>query len=405
MKVLKIIIVSFFLLYYLEVFSFKGLETYSDLMHYILLGVCFGSAVVFAFVARFPKTTIPLYLFGVAFPLVAALQSSLVFGQSFFLGVASLRYEIYVFFALFLILIDYPFETMVRHVNILNLIIAVAAIIAFYFLKIDNVSITTFLVDNEVVDISLDENAFKMKGRFLTTCSNLMVFSYIYYMIQLLKKVTLKNAVCFAILMFYLLFVHKGRMPVAFLAIIFMLYYFRMKRLTPKKLLFSLIPVSILLFVILFGSSYLTRFSAIFQGLESQDFSTQMRLESLTSVLPYIAKHPFLGVGNLSWQYQYSGFQAIFGKGFFIADIGIFGSLFVGGLFLIAIYTWLYIRMRKNLGALRLDTPYVAYLMFLIDYYLIQFLLLGEPMMLANCMSFAIIYYPLFAFKRPMNLR
>lgn len=400
MKGLKVFVVTLFILYYLDIFSFSGNPLIGTVMHYILLGVCVMSGIAFAVASRFARSSFPLWAYAIVFPLVAAMRSHMMFGQSYFLGFASLRYELYVLFAFFLLLINYPFKTMIRQINIINITVAAISIIAFYFFDIDSVSVQKLQDTGNVLDVSLNEDAFLVKGRYLNVCSRLMVYSLIYYLVQLLRRINIWNLLGFAFLLFYILFVHKGRQPILILAGVFVIYYFRMKNLTVKKMVYSLVPVIVLVVLYFVGSSYLHRFTEILGGENSGDFSTEIRTTSLMTVLPYIKKHFLLGVGNLSLRFHGSGFQAMFGEKFFIQDIGIFGSMFIGGLFLIGIYAWIFYTMKKNLYKIELEPKWMLYMVFLVDYFILQLFVLEDPLVLENAFAFAILYYPLFGFKR-----
>jgi hypothetical protein len=82
-------------------------------------------------------------------------------------------------------------------------------------------------------------------------------------------------------------------------------------------------------------------FSVISTGTAGTDNSANARLFESVRVLPYIRKHPLLGNGVLSNQWQGGG-QQVLGGYFYGTDIGLVGITFSYGLFGLILFAWQY---------------------------------------------------------------
>lgn len=103
-------------------------------------------------------------------------------------------------------------------------------------------NVQNYLVNTNALELVKSEDL--VKGFKLTVCSDLMVVSYVFYLLRFVKKPAAKeNFLPLLVLMIYLLFVNKGRQPVALLAVIYAIYYIRMKGLSLKRLVLGILPL------------------------------------------------------------------------------------------------------------------------------------------------------------------
>lgn len=336
------IIGGFVLLYFLGVYSFFRSSTLLAVMHYAVLLLILSFYILVS-----PKKTnflIGPFLFCFIYPIIAAWQSSVIFGQSIFLGIASLRANFYFFFSFLLIAAAQDYKELIYFLNKFNICIAIISIILLYALGIDHIGINQYMANTNIIEVELTEDL--IRGKKLTFCSNLMMSSYIYYMISLLKYPKIrKNWLLFLILMFYLFFVNKSRQNQLIIVVIYAYYVLHMGRITKKKICAVIIPIFSLIVISLWDPDFLGKFTAILGGENSEDSSTLARIASINAMIPYIHENYLLGVGNLSSHFMEYGFQYYFGSTFYVSDLGIAGAFLKGGIMLMVIYFLIFLNL------------------------------------------------------------
>ncbi len=330
------------------------------------------------------------------FPLVASLQSVKIFGQPIFMGIASLRYIWYILFAFVLTRFKYSYYDLISQINKVNICVAIFAIIALYIFGIDHTSIGQYITTTNTIEMGTPmEDA--IKGRKLPICSELMVVSYIYYLLSLLKNPkSKKNWLLFGLLMFYCLFVNKSRQAQLSIAIIYIVYYLKVGKFTYKKLLMALIPLILVIGLFVWDPSIISKFTSILDGDNTEDSSTLARIVSITSILPYISQYYLLGVGNLSTQFRDFGFQTFFGQYFYVSDIGIMGTLFRGGILLLVVYFFIYrglLVRRKHIPSLEIQ----EYMFYMLILFVLALLLGNDLLSETGSITIAFVFYPLFS--------
>lgn len=78
--------------------------------------------------------------------------------------------------------------------------------------------------------------------------------------------------------------------------------------------------------------------SELFLQLVSSDYYEEsVRTKAIATILSEIAKNDFIGKGALSLLWS-DGFEALYGEGFFLADVGVFGSYYRLGVFFLVPY-------------------------------------------------------------------
>ena len=391
-KRIHLIIITWFVLQHIEALDFLPIPRLALINEAILLFICLLYTFKYLLKNGVRGITIPILFYAFIYPIYGGIRANIVFDQPIFMGILSLRYEVYILFIFYLFLSKVNYSTVIRIINRVNIIVALLSIVAFYVFNQTTVSVMSWVHSSKAIDVGLNESAFAVKGEFLTVCSNLMIVSLIFYLDRLFHHHTWKDVVFFVVLLFYLLFVHKGRNPVFILAGIYCLEVVRLKDL-PKKLI--LIPVSLIIvtFILSQKPEFLQRFSEIFLFENTNDSSASARFISISEALVFVQNNLLLGIGNLSAHFGYEGFHTFFPDTFYVTDIGILGSLMMGGIVIILVYFVIFIFLVKNFKLYRGNLK--SFLYFMVAFYLIRILVLGDPLILQNCFSFALLYYPL----------
>lgn len=263
-----------------------------------------------------------------------------------------------------------------------------------------HLTIQEYLVTTNIVETVALEDL--VKGLKLTVCSSLMIISYVFYLIRFVKKPAQKeNYLPFFVLMVYLLFVNKGRQPVALLAVIYAIYYVRMKGISLKRLALGVLPLIGALVLLSFNDKLVDSLIEATKWEKSSDSSTLARVNSVESVMPYIQQNLILGFGNLSVHFRDEGFHTFFGGAFYLADIGIWGTLARGGLVLVLIYLGLYYNLYKKTSLVQ-DKDIRSYMRYMLLSFLILLVFLNNDTLYAEgCLRVALVFYPLFGRSDP----
>lgn len=335
----------------------------------------------------------------VVFPIYGSLKAEYLFGQTFLWGIASLRYLSLILCGYILILMRYPYSKMIAQINTFNVWIAGLSIILILILNVpvnllDNLFISTNAVE---LNAAVSEGYHAVRGVRFTKCSEIIYVSLIYYLLDIVRKgFNKKNTTRFILLLVYMLFVHKGRQPIAVLGIVYVIAYIKMRGVSMVKMLLTVIPVCIICLIMVVFPQVFQSFAIILDGENSADFSTLARILSVESVIPYIEDNPILGMGNLSTHFK-DGFHAVFGNSFYIADIGIFGTMARGGIVLVFIYAGLYLSLIGNASKIndKINKRFLNY-MILVQLCLLL-LFFHDTLNGAGSLRFALIFYPLFS--------
>lgn len=256
-------------------------------------------------------------------------------------------------------------------------------------------NVRQYLVTTNIVEtVALED---MVKGLKLTVCSNLMIVSYVFYLFRFVKRPAEKeNFLPFLVLMIYLLFVNKGRQPVALLAVIYAIYYIRMKGLSLKRLVLGILPLIGAFVLFSFNDKFVDSLIEATKWEKSNDSSTLARVNSVESVIPYIKQNPIFGFGNLSVHFRDEGFHTFFGEAFYLADIGIWGTLARGGIILLLIYLGLYYNLYKKTSLVKNDgvRSYMRYM--LLSFLILLVFLNNDTLFAEGCLRVALVFYPLF---------
>ena len=85
--------------------------------HYLFLILGLGAFIYYLVFKRISTVAIFAGLYCFVFPIYAAFQSQEIFGQSFFMGFASLRYLWFILLGFFLYNIKYDYSLLLRQIN------------------------------------------------------------------------------------------------------------------------------------------------------------------------------------------------------------------------------------------------------------------------------------------------
>lgn len=383
------------LLYFIGALEFLGSIPLLQFCHYFFLALALGAFVYYFVLKRISTVAIFVGLYCFVFPVYAAFQSHEIFGQPFFMGFASLRYLWFILLGFFLYNIKYDYNLLLSQINKINITIAVVSIIAFFFLGMNHMNVQQYLVTTNIVETEASEDM--VKGLKLTVCSNLMIVSYVFYLLRFVKRPTEKrNFLPFIILMIYLLFVNKGRQPVALLAVVYAIYYIRMKGLSPRRLALGILPLVGAVVILSVNDKFFDSLIEATKWEKSSDSSTLARVNSVESVIPYIERNPILGFGNLSVHFRDEGFHTYFGRAFYLADIGIWGTLARGGLVLILIYLGLYYNIYKKTVGVQNNDIRIFMRYMLLSFLILLVVLSNDTLYAEGCLRIALVFYPLF---------
>lgn len=409
-------IVLLFLLYFVGLLAFCGSNTLLTVMHWTTLAISITSFIIFVSKYRWSYVTFWIFCFAFIYPVYASIQSYRIFDQPFFMGVASLRYLWFILFGYFLLLINYDYRLLIRQINYINIFVASFSILAILILGIDPSVINSFEVTNNVLNIgggsseSIGVGGVNIRGTRFAACSDLMFISMIYYTLSSLKIGGKKNWIPYLIILVYIIFVHKGRQPLALVAMIYIIYFLRMKGIAPRRMLMIILPIIAVIVIISYDESVLFRFATILDSENSEDFSTLARIKEVEQIMPYIKENLLLGVGNLSAHFRHGGFQTFFGHQFYLSDLGIIAVLATGGILLTIIYVALYISLWKKTRNVNDENIRLFMRFMLIGYLALLLFFFNDILCVDKCIQFALLFYPLFrqhrinSYIKPLNL-
>lgn len=385
-------IVTWFILFYIKALEFIPIPLIINISEVLLLLICFFYAIRFVMSNGIHGITIPILLYAFFFPIYAGISANRVFGQPIYMGVLSLRYELYILFVFYLISIGAKYNEVLKIINKINIFVALFSIIAFFVFGQTSVSIMAWIHSTNSIDTEFGESAFELKGEFLMICHSLMTISFIYYLDKLFHKHKPLDVLIFIVLIFYLLFVHKGRGPVLILGGIYLFEVMQIKSKI-RKLTLLLLPSFFLVVFLSLKPEIFQVFTEILKFQDTTDSSTGARVLSITEATNYIQENPIWGVGNLSAHFGDDGFHTFFPKSFYVTDIGILGSLMMGGIIVIIIYIFIFSYLIKNYKEYTGDCKTV--LKCYVAFFVIRMFTMGDPLILHVCLSFAFLYFPL----------
>lgn len=392
MKGIHKVLITWFILFYIRALEFVPIPLIIYASEALLLMVCFIYTFKFIRIYGIHGITIPILIYAFIYPIYGAISANMVFGQPFYMGFLSLRYELFILFVFYLISVGAKYGEVLKIINKVNICVAILSIIAFFVFGLNSVTIMSWVNSTRTVEVDFSDSGFALKGEFLMICYALLNVSFIYYLDKLFHKHDKSDVVIFCILIFYLLFVHKGRGPILILGFMYLFEVFQIKSVK-NKIILLLIPLFLGSVYVSFKPESLASFTEILKFQDTEDGSTAARMVSITEAFNYIQEYPLWGIGNLSAHFGDDGFHTFFPKTFYVADIGIIGSLMMGGMVLLLIYVFIFVFLTKNYNLYHGSQKSVlkCYIVFFVA---IMFVM-GDPLTQSTCFSFALLYFPL----------
>ena len=262
------------------------------------------------------------------FPVIGSLSAYTEFGQPLQHGFIHQR-DFYLF--LIGIVITYQIKSIIELKYIERSFVLICWLSLFIFL------ITPLFIDPEKY-LATDFVGFNpLKGGYIYKfIMTFMVFGFLYYGILFFRNKRILDAIYAMPFLYYLFFVRQDRSIILLFGLTFIIFF--LKRIFPlNKIKYGIISivftVSIGLFLSLVQTNYFEKFTnviTVFSGEETNEASTNIRSKEIAIALPFIAKNPYFGNGELSNQWN-GGYQTVFGY-FFPSDIGLIGELYVFGI-------------------------------------------------------------------------
>jgi hypothetical protein len=262
------------------------------------------------------------------FPLLGSLNANLEFGQPMYHGLIHQR-------DFFLFLIGIVLSNYIKSSFELKQIELSFQFISWFSLAI--FIVTPIFIDPEKY-LATDFVGFNpLKGGYIYKfVMTFMVFGFLYYSILFFRNKRVLDALLSMPFLIYLIFIRQDRSIILLSLITFIFFFF--KRIFPlNKIKYGLITlvsaVCFTLFLSVFETNYFVKFTNVitaFSGEETNEAATNIRNKEIAIALPYIAKNPYFGNGELSNQWN-GGYQRLFGY-FFPSDIGLIGEIYVFGI-------------------------------------------------------------------------
>jgi len=262
------------------------------------------------------------------FPVLGSLCAYSEFGQPFHHGFIHQR-DFYLF--LIGIVMSYQIKSIIEFKYIERSFVLICWISLFIFL------LTPLFIQPDKY-LATDFVGFNpLKGGYIYKfVMTFMVFGFLYYGILFFRSKRILDAILAMPFLYYLFFVRQDRSIILLFGLTFIIFF--LKRIFPlNKIKYGIISIvftfSLGLFLSLVQTNYFEKFSnviTVFSGEETNEASTNIRSKEIAIALPFIAKNPYFGNGELSNQWN-GGYQTVFGY-FFPSDIGLIGELYVFGI-------------------------------------------------------------------------
>lgn len=363
---IKTLSLSVFLLMGASVFQFYPMLNIAREVWYV---GSFFYCVIFAFFAqgmlrncRLSGYEIYLFLVIALMPLVSAISAKTVFGQPLMPGVLTHRNMSTYGSGIALL---YWLKTAKVSLDDVRRAILTAGWMSFFLY----IAMTFFMDATRYAETRGFVGGGVVEPYHFIFKSPFIVFLVIYYAVKGIIKKSLLSLVLMLPLIFYLVFMDGGRSQFASLMIVLLLIF--IKFLTIRRFIIITVPFSIALSIAIMLAYHIQpdeveyqveKFQAaidvVLTGERSSDASANARLKELDIAMPYIKENLIFGNGQLSaqWQGGYFGNLGAFAP----SDIGIWGLIFVYGIFGLLVFygqflfAWLVVRKQNKYISRRL---------------------------------------------------
>ncbi|NNF02273.1 MAG: hypothetical protein HKN22_06275 [Bacteroidia bacterium] len=224
-----------------------------------------------------------------------------------------------------------------------------------FFLLVAFMTLGVFLYYNFFVDPSRFAGTHlvavnDLRGYRFKFSSSLLVMLYFYSLFKVVKEKSYGYLIVHLITIAYFLFFYQSRTYLVVIGITTIIFFLR--NISSKFLIkwFAITVVGLALFtfflqqvrpdIIQKYEELYTNALMIIVGENTDEYSTNARIKEFDLVIDYIKERPILGNGMVGRMWN-EGWRGLFGY-FYPSDIGIFGNLFVFGIFGTAIFYYLF---------------------------------------------------------------
>lgn len=385
------LIVLVLLLWYVGLLGFLGV---------IVNSIIFYGIIIIGFVSFLKNRAnvdkgyvLILLLLCLFYPLLASYKSMIVFGQPIIMGLASLRYLWLIFVGFLLVNCEYQYKTLIKQINAINMVVTIIGLSVMFIFNGDHNFFSFLLYSTKGDELNIIQDDFK--GAKFGAFTSLIYVSLVYYLLKFVKNpYKFKNVFFFVYFIIYLLFVLKARQTIGAIAILYAFWFIRKNQFTVKQMLLLLVPILLVCVLVIYNQNLINSFLITFND-NNTDASSNIRTLEKVQITPYILNNVLLGVGNLSAQYGDGGFQSYFSYQFYVSDLGIWGAIFTGGLFLIFVYVCLYCKVYKSIGRVYNDDSKM-FLYSILIYYIVVLFMYMDPLRESCSFAFSIMFFPLF---------
>lgn len=358
---------------------------------------------------KFDSSILLLALLSIFIPLFSALRANMEFGQPIIIGIISERG--WFTFGIALWVYKLILQSKVKLKLFENSFLFLSSLpFIFYFLSV------IFLDFN---NISTDQNFLvieELRGARFSFQTFFILFSTIYFLIKFNQKNKIISLALFLFFLSYIFFIVQSRILIAFILILifyFYVSYFSLQKSFYK--LFQLFTFFLILFLLVqfINPDYVENLSFLISDTiysiasqDSADLSYGIRVFTFLTALNYFNISPtsfYFGAGNLSTQFE-GGLNEIFGY-FYPSDIGIFGSFFTYGIFLLIllVVSQIYLTLKHINKISNEDPVFVNTIKYVLIFYLFYIPINGfyaRATNLVNVDMWAIILLILIAYNK-----
>jgi hypothetical protein len=310
-------------------------------------------------------TSFELYILAMILlvPIMSAIPAWREFGQPIIYGLLSQRSSILYAGALLLIhAIRYKYFTL-HDVEKSLVFLAWGTLLLYLIMKsfLDPAMFDSY-GNGFVIGDGSGQRSFRLPGFFL-------FFGVYYYAFLGFRKKSVKYYLMASLFFVFLLGESGGRSMTVAMFTAFIFFVFRWGRYTR---LFKFIPKMLVVITLILGAAYFAKpdsfssraakfedaFTVALTGNEVEDASARSRIFQTLIAMPYVAKHPVIGNGNISYQWH-DGYKGVLGAYFYPSDIGLIGVLYMFGVVGFLLFLWQYwfaIKAARRLP-IRIHTP------------------------------------------------
>lgn len=287
-----------------------------------------------------------ILIFTVAFPILSALTARITTGQPVYMGLLTFR-GMYILYALYVFkILKLSGDEILKDTSFTVVIIILTVSILFFFFGYNDFN-TAFVKGSYATEYGYTLT----KGMQFSGYTCLFFIPYLAGWVRFFEEGKPRYLIIPLLVLLTSVYISKARNEIFSLSVIPLLLYYIKYRLPDMRFLLITISLIALFSVVILTDNVVSRsFSGLFKpsdlnfAQETGDYSAYIRLQETKDALKWFSKYPITGLGSLSYRYN-NGYMGIISDFFFVADIGIFGILVKGGLLLLILYLFFYVRL------------------------------------------------------------